>query len=143
MRVTRFAIDENGRALFPDYFIIDDNQGTALAMYSANINVQNIIDEGLALTPWLSTQWPGRTVSFKEWRDSFARNGHSFPRYHAQIGKNVRLSEFVDIKRAFVELFMNGVDLTDPLHAETHRQLLTEKNIDLVEFIDSVESVKK
>ena len=136
MRVTRFAVDDNGRALFPDYFITDDNQGTVLGMYSANINVQSIIDEGLALTPWLSTQWPGRVVSFNTWREAFARNGHAFPKYHAQIAKNVRLSELVDINRAFVELFMNGMDLTDPLNAETHRQLLTERNIDFFEFIN-------
>jgi len=135
MRVTRFAVDDNGRALFPDYFIVDDNEKIALAMYSANIEVQAIIDEGLALTPWLSTQWPGRTVSFDEWRNAFARNGHSFPQYHAQIGERVRLSELVDINRAFVELFMNGVDLTDPINAQTHRQLLTERNVDLVDFL--------
>ena len=135
MRVTRFAIDENGRALFPDYFIVDDNTRLALAMYSANVNVQNVVDEGLAQTPWLSTQWPGRTVSFNEWRDAFARNGHSFPQYHAQIGERVRLSELVDINRAFVELFMNGVDLTDPLNAQTHRELLTEQNVDLDDFL--------
>jgi len=135
MRVTRFAVDDNGRALFPDYFIVDDNENIALAMYSANIEVQAIIDEGLALTPWLSTQWPGRTVSFDEWRNAFARNGHSFPQYHAQIGERVRLSELVDINRAFVELFMNGVDLTDPINAQTHRQLLTERNVDLVDFL--------
>ena len=135
MRVTRFAVDDNGRALFPDYFIVDDNEKIALAMYSANIEVQAIVDEGLALTPWLSTQWPGRTVSFDEWRNAFARNGHSFPQYHAQIGERVRLSELVDINRAFVELFMNGVDLTDPINAQTHRQLLTERNVDLVDFL--------
>jgi hypothetical protein len=135
MRVTRFAVDDNERALFPDYFIVDDNEKIALAMYSANIEVQAIVDEGLALTPWLSTQWPGRTVSFDEWRNAFARNGHSFPQYHAQIGERVRLSELVDINRAFVELFMNGVDLTDPINAQTHRQLLTERNVDLVDFL--------
>ena len=135
MRVTRFAIDDNGRALFPDYFIVEDNTKLALAMYSANINVQTIVDEGLAQTPWLSTRWPGRTVSFDEWRNAFALNGYSFPQYHAQIGGLVRLSELVDINRAFVELFMNGVDLTDPLNAETHRQLLTEQNVDLVDFL--------
>ena len=135
MRVTRFAVDDNGRALFPDYFIVDDNEKIALAMYSANIEVQAIVDEGLALTPWLSTQWPGRTVSFDEWRNAFARNGHSFSQYHAQIGERVRLSELVDINRAFVELFMNGVDLTDPINAQTHRQLLTERNVDLVDFL--------
>jgi hypothetical protein len=135
MRVTRFAVDDNGRALFPDYFIVDDNENIALAMYSANIEVQTIVDEGLALTPWLSARWPGRTVSFNEWRNAFARNGHSFPQYHAQIGERVRLSEFVDINRAFVELFMNGVDLTDPINAQTHRQLLTERNVDLVDFL--------
>jgi len=135
MRVTRFAVDDNERALFPDYFIVDDNEKIALAMYSANIEVQAIVDEGLALTPWLSTQWPGRTVSFDEWRNAFARNGHSFPQYHAQIGERVRLSEFVDINRAFIELFMNGVDLTDPINAQTHRQLLTERNVDLVDFL--------
>ena len=135
MRVTRFAIDENGRALFPDYFIVDDNTRLALAMYSANINVQSIVDEGLAQTPWLFTQWPGRTVSFDEWRNAFATNGYSFSQYHAQIGERVRLSELVDINRAFVELFMNGVNLNDPLDAETHRQLLTERNVDLFDFL--------
>ena len=135
MRVTRFAVDDNGRALFPDYFIVDDNERIALAMYSANIEVQTIVDEGLAQTPWLSTRWLGRTVSFDEWRNAFARNGHSFPQYHKQIGDRVRLSELVDINRTFVELFMNGVDLTDPLDAQTHRELLTERNVDLVNFL--------
>ena len=135
MRVTRFAVDDNNRALFADYFIVDDKERVALAMYSANIDVQTIVDEGLALTPWLSTRWPGRTVSFDEWRNAFARNGHSFPQYHKQIGDRVRLSELVDINRAFVELFMNGVDLTDPLNAQTHRELLTERNVDLVNFL--------
>ena len=135
MRVTRFAVDDNNRALFADYFIVDDKERVALAMYSANIDVQTIVDEGLALTPWLSTRWPGRTVSFDEWRNAFARNGHSFPQYHKQIGDRVRLSELVDINRAFVELFMNGVDLTDPLNAQTHRELLTEQNVDLVDFL--------
>jgi hypothetical protein len=135
MRVTRFAVDDNERALFPDYFIVDDNQRTALAMYSANIDVQTIVDEGLAMTPWLSTQWPGRTVSFDEWRNAFARNGYSFPQYHKQIGDRVRISELVDINRAFVELFMNGVDLADPLNAQTHRELLKEQNVDLFDFL--------
>ena len=135
MRVTRFAVDDNSRALFPDYFIVDDNTRLALAMYSANMDVQNVVDEGLALTPWLSTQWPGRTVSFDEWRNAFARNGHAFPQYHKQIGDRVRRSELVDINRTFVELFMNGVDLTDPLDAQTHRELLTERNVDLVDFL--------
>ena len=135
MRVTRFAIDENGRALFPDYFIVDDNTRLALAMYSANINVQTIVDEGLAQTPWLSTQWPGQTVSFDEWRNAFAINGYSFPQYHAQIGAQVRFSEFVDINRAFVELFMNGVDLTNSANSQTHRELLTEQNVDLDDFL--------
>ena len=135
MRVTRFAVDDNSRALFPDYFIVDDNTRLALAMYSANMDVQNVVDEGLALTPWLSTRWPGRTVSFDEWRNAFARNGHAFPQYHKQISDRVRLSELVDINRTFVELFMNGVDLTDPLDAQTHRELLTERNVDLVDFL--------
>jgi len=135
MRVTRFAVGDNGRALFPDYFIVDNNERLALAMYSANIDVQTVIDEGLALTPWLSTRWPGRTVSFDEWRNAFAKNGYSFPQYHAQIGERVRLSELVDINRAFVELFMSGVDLTDTLNAQTHRELLTEQNVDLVDFL--------
>ena len=135
MRITRFAVDDNGRAMFPDYFIVDNNTGLALAMYSANINVQTIVDEGLEKTPWLSTQWPGRTVSFDEWRNAFAKNGYSFPQYHAQIGERVRLSELVDINRAFVELFMNGVDLTNSANSQTHRELLTEQNVDLVDFL--------
>jgi len=135
MRVTRFAVDENERALFPDYFIIDDNTRLALAMYSANIDVQIIVDEGLAQTPWLSTRWPGRTVSFDEWRNAFATNGYSFPQYHAQIGARVRISELVNINRAFIELFMNGVDLTNLAYEKEHRQLLTERNVDLVDFL--------
>jgi len=30
---------------------------------------------------------------------------------------------------------MNGVDLTDPLNAQTHRELLTERNVDLFDFL--------
>jgi len=135
MRVTRFAVDDNGRAMFPDYFIVDNNTRLALAMYSANIDVQTVVDEGLAQTPWLSTRWLGNTVSFDEWRNAFAINGYSFPQYHAQIGAQIRFSEFVDINRAFVELFMNGVDLTNSANSQTHRELLTEQNVDLVDFL--------
>jgi len=30
---------------------------------------------------------------------------------------------------------MNGVDLADPLNAQTHRELLTERNVDLFDFL--------
>ena len=137
MRVTRFAVDDNGRALFPDYFIINEQNGTALAFYSAYFDTNEIVQEGLQLTPWLSSRWRGTTVPFAQWRDAFVSVGHSFPQYHAQIAPNVRTSELVDINRAFVELFMNGVNLADPAIAETHMQLMTEKNIDLVDFLSS------
>ena len=135
MRVTRFAI-ENGRALFPDYFIVDDNSRLALAFYSAYFDTNEIVQEGLQLTPWLSTRWRGTPVSFNTWRQAFATNGHAFPTYHAQIADKVRLSELVDINRAFVELFMNSMDLTDPLNAQTYRELMTERNVDFVDFMN-------
>ena len=135
MRVTRFAIDDSGRALFPDYFIINEQDNTALAFYSAYFDTEEIVREGLQLTPWLSNRWRGTVVPFERWRDAFARNGHAFPKYHEQIANRVRLSELVDINRAFVELFMNGVDLTDPSNAETYRELMTERNIDFVDFL--------
>ncbi len=135
MRVTRFALDDNGRALFPDYFIVDDQTGRALAFYTAYFDTNEIAQEGLQLTPWLSSRWRGTAVPFERWRDAFASVGHAFPQYHAQIAPNVRLSELVNINRAFVELFMNGVDLTDPLNAEVYTQLINETNIDFVNFL--------
>lgn len=88
IRLVRFSVDSEGRALFPDVFTFletaaDNSLSVAgerrflASVYSMHTDL-NLIPEDQRLRAWEWDGWTGETVSFAKWQDAIKNNGHNF-----------------------------------------------------------------
>lgn len=119
IRLIRFSVNEEGRALFPDAFTFVEHTGEntrtingksyALgSAYSMHTDLEAIPQE-LRLNALDWPGWVGRQVAFEEWRLALLNNGHAFK--HDFSGEMLEaLASAKTFEEAILELWSGGND---------------------------------